>query len=110
MRRHEGRSVIISGGTSGIGLACAERMHAEGAQVWILGTRDETVSAALAILPEGVRGSVCDVSDEPAVDAAVAEVADAFGGSTSSSATREWTAGGRTPSRSTPRGSVASST
>ena len=79
MRRHEGRGVIISGGTSGIGLACAHRMHAEGAQVWVLGTRDETVSAALAILPEGVRGSVCDVSDEPAVDAAVAEVADAFG-------------------------------
>ncbi len=79
MRRHEGRGVIVSGGTSGIGLACARRMHAEGAQVWILGTRDETVSAALADLPEGVRGSVCDVSDESAVDVAVSAVADAFG-------------------------------
>lgn len=79
MRRHEGRGVIVSGGTSGIGLACARRMHAEGAQVWVLGTRDETVSAALAALPEHVRGSVCDVSDESEVDAAVSAVADAFG-------------------------------
>jgi NAD(P)-dependent dehydrogenase (short-subunit alcohol dehydrogenase family) len=79
MRRHDGRGAIISGGTSGIGLACARRMHAEGARVWILGTREETVSSALAALPDGVRGSVCDVSDESAVDATVAEVADVFG-------------------------------
>ena len=79
MGRHDGRGVVISGGTSGIGLACARRMHEEGARVWILGTRDETVSAALAELPEGVRGSVCDVTDEDAVDTAVAAAATAFG-------------------------------
>jgi NAD(P)-dependent dehydrogenase (short-subunit alcohol dehydrogenase family) len=77
--RHDGRGVVISGGTSGIGLACARRLHEEGARVWILGTSSQTVDAALAELPEGIRGSVCDVSDADAVDAAVAEAAAALG-------------------------------
>jgi NAD(P)-dependent dehydrogenase (short-subunit alcohol dehydrogenase family) len=77
--RHDGRGVVISGGTSGIGLACARRLHEEGARVWILGTSGQTVGAALAQLPDGVRGSVCDVSDAAAVDAAVAEAEAALG-------------------------------
>jgi NAD(P)-dependent dehydrogenase (short-subunit alcohol dehydrogenase family) len=77
--RHDGRGVVISGGTSGIGLACARRLHEEGARVWIVGTSAETVSAALRELPDGVRGSVCDVSDEQAVEATVAEAGAAFG-------------------------------
>jgi NAD(P)-dependent dehydrogenase (short-subunit alcohol dehydrogenase family) len=79
MRRHDGRGVVISGGTSGIGLACARRLHEEGARVWILGTSAETVGAALRELPDGVRGSVCDVSDERAVEATVAEASALFG-------------------------------
>ena len=76
---HDGRGVVISGGTSGIGLACARRLHEEGARVWILGTSAETVGAALRELPDGVRGSVCDVSDEQAVEATVAEAGALFG-------------------------------
>ena len=78
-RRHDGRGVVISGGTSGIGLACARRLHEEGARVWILGTSERTVEAALAELPADVRGSVCDVSDEHAVEATVSDAAVAFG-------------------------------
>ncbi len=77
--RHDGRGAVISGGTSGIGLACARRLHEEGARVWILGTSDRTVASALEQLPAGVQGSVCDVADEPAVQAVVAEAASAFG-------------------------------
>jgi NAD(P)-dependent dehydrogenase (short-subunit alcohol dehydrogenase family) len=77
--RHDGRGVVISGGTSGIGLACARRLREEGARVWIVGTSAGTVSAALRELPDGVRGSVCDVSDEQAVEATVAEAGAAFG-------------------------------
>jgi NAD(P)-dependent dehydrogenase (short-subunit alcohol dehydrogenase family) len=77
--RHDGRGAVISGGTSGIGLACARRLHEEGARVWILGTSERTVGAALAELPAGIHGSVCDVSDEPAVEATVAEAAAALG-------------------------------
>lgn len=79
MERHAGRGVVISGGTSGIGLACARRLHEEGARVWVLGTSEATVAGGLAQLPEGVRGSVCDVSDEHAVESVVAEAAAAFG-------------------------------
>jgi NAD(P)-dependent dehydrogenase (short-subunit alcohol dehydrogenase family) len=78
--RHGGRGVVISGGTSGIGLACARRLQEEGAHVWILGTTRQTVDAALAQLPaEGIQGSVCDVADAEAVDAAVDEAAAALG-------------------------------
>jgi NAD(P)-dependent dehydrogenase (short-subunit alcohol dehydrogenase family) len=77
--RHDGRGVVISGGTSGIGLACARRLHEEGARVWILGTSEQTVGAALEQLAPEVRGSVCDVSDEQAVEAVVGEAAAAFG-------------------------------
>lgn len=78
--RHDGHGVVISGGTSGIGLACARRLHEEGARVWILGTSAQTVAAALEQLPDGVVGRVCDVSDELAVEATVAEACAAFGG------------------------------
>jgi NAD(P)-dependent dehydrogenase (short-subunit alcohol dehydrogenase family) len=77
--RHDGRGVVISGGTSGIGLACARRLHEEGARVWIVGTSEQTVAAALEQLPPGIRSSVCDVSDEQAVEAMVADVVAAFG-------------------------------
>jgi NAD(P)-dependent dehydrogenase (short-subunit alcohol dehydrogenase family) len=77
--RHDGRGVVISGGTSGIGLACARRLHEEGARVWILGTSEQTVQAALAQLPTEIRGSVCDVSDEQAVETAVEAVSRVFG-------------------------------
>ena len=58
--------------------------------------RDDTVSAALAILPEGVRGQRAATSrTRPRSTRAVAEVGGrASGASTSSSATRESTAGG----------------
>ena len=71
--RHGGRGVLVSGGTSGIGLATARRFLAEGARVWILGTRDETLAAALADLgSEHAGGCACDVSVEDEVEASFA--------------------------------------
>jgi NAD(P)-dependent dehydrogenase (short-subunit alcohol dehydrogenase family) len=71
--------VLISGGTSGLGLACAERLVREGARVWVLGSRQETVAAVRGEL--GVAGAgACDVSDERAVTAAVAQAAASLGG------------------------------
>jgi len=77
--RHAGRRVLVSGGTSGLGLACAARLAAEGARVWILGSSAETVAAACAAGPFA-GGSACDVADEAAVIAAVEAAADELGG------------------------------
>jgi NAD(P)-dependent dehydrogenase (short-subunit alcohol dehydrogenase family) len=77
--RHDGRGVVISGGTSGIGLACARRLHEEGARVWILGPSEQTLAAALEELPSEILGGVCDVSDEAAVENAVAQASAALG-------------------------------
>lgn len=68
----KGRRVIVSGGTSGIGAATAERLVVEGARVWILGRTDETVSRGLESMPGLAGGSACEISDENAVKAAVA--------------------------------------
>lgn len=78
MSLHAERGVLISGGTSGLGLACARRFVAEGARVWVLGSRAETVDAALAELPLA-GGNACDVADEDAVEAAVRDARAALG-------------------------------
>ena len=64
--------MLISGGTSGIGLATARRLIRDGARVWVLGSTERTVSAALAELSSGAAGGcACDVSSDQEVDRAV---------------------------------------
>jgi NAD(P)-dependent dehydrogenase (short-subunit alcohol dehydrogenase family) len=73
------RRVLVSGGTSGLGLATAARLTAEGAYVWILGSRPESVQAARERVD--VTGSAaCDVADELAVETACAEAISGLGG------------------------------
>jgi NAD(P)-dependent dehydrogenase (short-subunit alcohol dehydrogenase family) len=73
------RRVLISGGTSGIGYACAERLSARGAAVWVLGSGEETVAPVRARLPLA-GATACDVADEQQVDAAVSAAAAELGG------------------------------
>ena len=70
--RHEGRGVVISGGTAGIGLAAARRFVAEGALVWIMGRQTDSVARALDEVG-AVGGCACDVTQELEVDAALAD-------------------------------------
>ncbi|MBN8870147.1 MAG: SDR family oxidoreductase [Solirubrobacterales bacterium] len=84
-KRHEGRRVLISGGTSGIGLAAARRFLEEGASVCLLGSNDRTVSDALTELeplavPGPLVGTACDVSREEEVAAAIELAATGLGG------------------------------
>lgn len=63
--------MLISGGTAGIGLAVARRFVAEGASVWIMGRRTESVARALGDVAVA-GGSACDVTQELDVESAVA--------------------------------------
>ena len=71
-------SVLISGGTSGLGLATARHLRSQGDQVWVLGTTAAGVQGAIAS-GAATRGSACDVTDDDAVAAAVSDMVDAFG-------------------------------
>lgn len=48
MWRFDGRSALVSGGGTGIGLACARALTAAGARVAVLGRREAPLRAALA--------------------------------------------------------------
>jgi meso-butanediol dehydrogenase/(S,S)-butanediol dehydrogenase/diacetyl reductase len=73
MKGLEGKRVVVTGGTSGIGEATSRRFLEEGAQVVTLAVgEDEVSTAAQRIL--GIAAAVrCDVADE-------VQVADAFAG------------------------------
>lgn len=69
---NEPRVVLITGGSRGIGLACAERFKALGDHV--------AVTYNSSPPPEGFFGVQCDVTDAEQVDAAFSAVEAEFGG------------------------------
>src|ERR1700710_346725 len=75
--RLQDRVAVITGGASGIGLASARRMAAEGAKV-VIGDLDPVSGRAAAASVDGlfVQG---DVSDEAQVNALFAEANDTYG-------------------------------
>ncbi|NYD91542.1 SDR family oxidoreductase [Sphingomonas melonis] len=79
MARFENKRVLITGGTSGLGLAGATRIVAEGGTVIVTGLDPSRIRAARDVL--GVKGSVLanDAAD-PAAASALAAVARSAGG------------------------------
>jgi NAD(P)-dependent dehydrogenase (short-subunit alcohol dehydrogenase family) len=73
-RRMAGRRAVVTGGASGIGLACVQRLQAEGAAVAVLDQEAEPADATSATFFR------CDVRDPAAVDSALGEAAAALGG------------------------------
>ncbi|MGK9232219.1 SDR family oxidoreductase [Inquilinus limosus] len=66
MTRLEGKTAVVTGGGSGIGLGAAKRFVEEGAFVYIFGRRQDALNAALAQLgpnARAVRGSVTEMAD-----------------------------------------------
>jgi NAD(P)-dependent dehydrogenase (short-subunit alcohol dehydrogenase family) len=75
----DGKYALITGGSSGIGLAAARRLRADGAKVAITGTDPSKLAAAKVELGEGTVAIVADVRSPDALKAMAAKVADTFG-------------------------------
>ncbi|MYM32141.1 NAD(P)-dependent dehydrogenase, short-chain alcohol dehydrogenase family [Duganella sacchari] len=74
----QNKVAIVTGATQGIGLACAQRMIAEGAKVMLVDIKPEGADAA-AQLGEHARFFAADVSQKADVNAMVAATLAAFG-------------------------------
>jgi NAD(P)-dependent dehydrogenase (short-subunit alcohol dehydrogenase family) len=70
------RRILITAGANGIGLVMARAFADLGDRVWVT----DVDAAAIAGLPAGVRGTVCDAASEAAMDLLFAELADTWGG------------------------------
>ena len=76
MGKHEGKVAVITGGTSGIGLATAQRLVGEGAYVFITGRRQSELEAAVKQIGRnvnGVQGDVAKLADLDRLYATVKE-------------------------------------
>ena len=77
MRRYQGRTVLVTGGGSGIGEACCLRLASEGAKVAVLdidGAHAQAVAERIRADGGEAVHIQLDVSDPAAVEAAVANV------------------------------------
>ena len=67
MNQFEGKVALVTGGSRGIGLACARLFANQGAQVIICGRNEAAAHAAAAEIGDSCAGVACDVSDPDAV-------------------------------------------
>ena len=74
MDKLEGKTALITGGNSGIGLATAKRFVNEGAYVFITGRRDPELAAAVKEIGRNVTGVQGDVSNLADLDRLFAQI------------------------------------
>ncbi|HET6806364.1 MAG TPA: glucose 1-dehydrogenase [Frateuria sp.] len=74
--RHAGKIALVTGGSSGLGLATAQRLVQEGATVYITGRRQAELDAAVAQIGEkavAIRGDIAVAADLDRIFATIAE-------------------------------------
>jgi glucose 1-dehydrogenase len=76
MNRLEGKCALVTGAAQGIGLACAERLRAEGAEVVGADISDKVIAAMEHL---GARGLQADVGDRDQIDRMVAQAIEIMG-------------------------------
>lgn len=75
--RFEGKTVLITGGTSGIGLATAKRIVDEGGDVAVTGTTQENLDEAGRVLPSSalvLKNDSSDLSDIEELESKIADM------------------------------------
>lgn len=75
MNRFDGRAILVTGGTSGIGLATAQRLQVEGARLIVTGSRQSSLDQARGVLGDGVVYLRNDAGDPAAAQALATAVA-----------------------------------
>ena len=80
MNDFAGKAVVVTGGSLGMGLACATRFAKGGAKVLIVANDKASTEAAVKDLGANVEGFVGDVRKAADMQAATAKAAEAFGG------------------------------
>ncbi|HEX3451903.1 MAG TPA: SDR family NAD(P)-dependent oxidoreductase, partial [Solirubrobacteraceae bacterium] len=75
-----GRTVFITGAARVIGKATAERLHAKGANVALVGLEPERLEENAALLGDRALSIEADVTDLDALERAVAATVERFGG------------------------------
>jgi NAD(P)-dependent dehydrogenase (short-subunit alcohol dehydrogenase family) len=80
MSRLEGKTAVITGGSSGIGLATAQRFVQEGADVFVTGRRQAELDKAKALIGDGVTALAMDSTISADLDRLFATVLDEKGG------------------------------
>jgi NAD(P)-dependent dehydrogenase (short-subunit alcohol dehydrogenase family) len=68
MGQLDGKTALITGATSGIGLAAAQRLAAEGARVVLTGRRQEALDTAVASIGAAATGVRADVANLDELD------------------------------------------
>jgi NAD(P)-dependent dehydrogenase (short-subunit alcohol dehydrogenase family) len=79
MKRFEGKTVLVTGGNSGIGLATAKLFHDEGAKVAISGRDQKTLDAAVKTIGSDVLAIKADVSKSADLDRMFSQISAKFG-------------------------------
>ena len=74
MGKLDGKTALITGGTSGIGLATAKKFVDEGAYVFVTGRRDPELAAAVKEIASNVTGIKGDVSNFDDLDRVFAQI------------------------------------
>src|SRR5258705_3276252 len=76
--KHAGKIVLVTGGSSGIGLATAKRFAREGAMVYITGRRQAELDTAVHEIGRGakaIQGDIASVADLERIYSRIAETA-----------------------------------